>query len=193
MDVAYAFLNHHHSIWINGEQFCIWHSYFTDNMQNLFTYTHIDCLIYRKGEKNDAKNAPFTWTRTEPKAENLVQLIESKVSFVVPFNSDCELRLCRARFSQESLGMFSELRGIPHCWLGPLISRLTYWLDKRQTDKLYFSIISLLLKCAYISAQRSSAAFPLAFHCAIIPAAYALTHIVEIKCWMLYSFYEAFS
>ena len=51
MDVAYAFLNHHHSIWINGEQFCIWHSYFTDNMQNLFTYTHIDCLIYRKGEK----------------------------------------------------------------------------------------------------------------------------------------------
>ena len=112
MDVAYAFLNHHHSIWINGEQFCIWHSYFTDNMQNIFTYTHIDCLIYRKGEKNDAKNAPFTWTRTEPKAENLVQLIESKVSFVVPFNSDCELRLCRARFSQESLGMFSELRGI---------------------------------------------------------------------------------
>ena len=113
MDVAYAFLNHHHSIWINGEQFCIWHSYFTDNMQNLFTYTHIDCLIYRKGEKNDAKNAPFTWTRTEPKAENLVQLIESKVSFVVPFNSDCELRLCRARFSQESLGMFNEVRGIP--------------------------------------------------------------------------------
>ena len=118
MDVAYAFLNHHHSIWINGEQFCIWHSYFIDNMQNLFTYTHIDCLIYRKGEKNDAKNAPFTWTRTEPKAENLVQLIESKVSFVVPFNSDCELRLCRARFSQESLGMFSELRGIGHR-LGP--------------------------------------------------------------------------
>ena len=114
MDVAYAFLNHHHSIWINGEQFCIWHSYFTDNMQNIFTYTHIDCLIYRKGEKNDAKNAPFTWTRTEPKAENLVQLIESKVSFVVPFNSDCELRLCRARFSQESLGMFRELRGIGH-------------------------------------------------------------------------------
>ena len=60
MDVAYAFLNHHHSIWINGEQFCIWHSYFIENMQNLFTYTHIDCLIYRKGEKNDAKNAPFT-------------------------------------------------------------------------------------------------------------------------------------
>ena len=29
MDVAYEFLNHHHSIWINGEQFCIWHSYFT--------------------------------------------------------------------------------------------------------------------------------------------------------------------
>ena len=113
MDVAYAFLNHHHSIWINGEQFCIWHSYFTDNMQNIFTYTHIDCLIYRKGEKNDAKNAPFTWTRTEPKAENLVQLIESKVSFVVPFNSDCELQLCRARFSQESLGMFSKVRGIP--------------------------------------------------------------------------------
>ena len=51
MDVAYAFLNHHHSIWINGEQFCIWHSYFIDNMQNFFTYTHIDCLIYRKGEK----------------------------------------------------------------------------------------------------------------------------------------------
>ena len=32
---------------------------------------------------------------------------------MVPFNSDCELRLCRARFSQESLGMFSEVRGIP--------------------------------------------------------------------------------
>ena len=60
MDGAYAFLNHHHSIWINAKQFCIWHSYFIDNMQNLFTYTHIDCLIYRKGEKNDAKNAPFT-------------------------------------------------------------------------------------------------------------------------------------
>ena len=51
--------------------------------------------------------------RIEPKAENLVQLIESKVSVVVPFNSDCELRLCRARFSQESLGMFSEVCGIP--------------------------------------------------------------------------------
>ena len=79
-----------------------------NNMQNIFTYTHIDCLIYRKGENNDAKNAPFTWTRTEPKAENLVQLIESKVSFVVPFNSDCELPLCRARFSQESLARQSR-------------------------------------------------------------------------------------
>ena len=27
------------------------------------------------------------------------------------FNSDCELRLCQARFSKESLGMFSEVRG----------------------------------------------------------------------------------
>ena len=51
-------------------------------------------------------------TRIEPKAENLVRLIESKVSVVEPFNSDCELRLCRTRFSQESLGMFSEVRGI---------------------------------------------------------------------------------
>ena len=126
MDVAYAFLNHHHSIWINGEQFCIWHSYFTDNMQNIFTYTHIDCLIYRKGEKNDAKNAPFKWTRTEPKAENLVQLIESKVSFVVPFNSDCVLRLYRARFSQESLGMFSELRGIGH-WCAVISRCKPFW------------------------------------------------------------------
>ena len=45
---------------IYGGKMHIWHSYFTDNMQNLFTYTLIDCLIYRKGEKNDAKNATFT-------------------------------------------------------------------------------------------------------------------------------------
>ena len=33
---------------------------------------------------------------------------------MVPFNSDRELRLCRARFSQDSLGMFSDVRSIPH-------------------------------------------------------------------------------
>ena len=41
-------------------------------------------IILHKGESNDAINAPFMWTRIEPKAENLVQLIESKVSVVVP-------------------------------------------------------------------------------------------------------------
>ena len=51
-------------------------------------------------------------TRIEPKAENLVRLIESKVRVVEPFNSDCELRFCRTRFPQESLGKFSEVRGI---------------------------------------------------------------------------------
>ena len=76
-------------------------------------YTALARFILHKGESNDARNAPFIWTRIEPKAENLVQLIESKVSVVVPFNCDCELRLCRARFSQESLGMFNEVRGIP--------------------------------------------------------------------------------
>ena len=76
-------------------------------------YTALARFILHKGESNDARNAPFMWTRIEPKAENLVQLIESKVSVVVPFNCDCELRLCRARFSQESLGMFNEVRGIP--------------------------------------------------------------------------------
>ena len=103
---------------------------FLDNMQNHFIYELTQSAIFCQHATlailwatvfplaviwtlNDARNAPFMWTRIEPKAENLVQLIESKVSVVVPFNCDCELRLCRARFSQESLGMFNEVHGIP--------------------------------------------------------------------------------
>ena len=63
----------------------------------------------------------FFWTKRKNEKTAgfwflLVSIIPRKQSsktYLAPFNSDCELRLCRARFSQESLGMFNEVRGIP--------------------------------------------------------------------------------
>ena len=39
-------INHHHSIAINVEQFCIWHSYFIDYMQNIFTFMNLHDLLF---------------------------------------------------------------------------------------------------------------------------------------------------
>ena len=74
-----------------------------------------------------------------------------------------------------------------------------YHIDQthgKLTILTYFSIISMLVKYANISAQRSSAGFhqlvsisiPLCDQLLRMPS-----HFVEIICWLPYSFYVAFS